>query len=147
MNKLIKALLLSSLITATISVSGCEEIDKLFGDNNKQLLRLRKQNEQLQKQVDTLNQKLEEARADSKVNTILVSLYDMRHALEKYALDNKGKYPYASNINELQSIIKNYLPDSFEIEPTYLEKVRSQERGYIMIANVKGREIVVSNLL
>lgn len=147
MNKLIKFLLLSTLMSASLGLSGCEEIDKLFGDNNKQLLRLRKQNEQLQKQVDTLNGKLEEARADSKVNTILVSLYDMRHALEKYALDNKGKYPYASNINELQSIIKSYLPDGFEIEPTYLEKVRSQERGYIMIANVKGREIVVSNLL
>lgn len=118
-----------------------------MNEPTRQLEKLQKENKKLQAQVTQFQQKLLEAEADAVIYKVLVSLYDLRHALEKFARNNKGNYPHANNINELQASVKSFLPETFEIEAIYVEKAKSQENGYIMIANVKGREIVVSNLL
>lgn len=130
-----------------ISISGCEHLQNLWEQPARQMEKLQKENQQLRQEIETLRQKLAYSEAQGVVNEVLVALYDLRHALEKFALQNNGEYPHANNINELQSVLKNYLPENFSIEAGYLEKIRSQKRGYIMIANVKGQEIVVSNLL
>ncbi|PIQ24755.1 hypothetical protein COW36_23560 [bacterium (Candidatus Blackallbacteria) CG17_big_fil_post_rev_8_21_14_2_50_48_46] len=129
------------------SLSGCESFQNLWEQPARQMEKLQKENRQLRQEVDTLREKLARSDAEGVVNQVLVGLYDLRHGLEKFALQNNGEYPHANNINELQSVLKNYLPEGFSIEAVYLEKIRSQKRGYIMIANVKGQEIVVSNLL
>ncbi|MGE3728299.1 MAG: hypothetical protein AB7I41_22300 [Candidatus Sericytochromatia bacterium] len=128
-------------------LSGCENLQAMWEQPAKQMERLQKENRQLRQEVESLREKLGRSDAEGVVNQVLVALYDLRHALEKYALQNNGEYPHANNINDLQSILKSYLPESFAVEAVYLEKIRSQKRGYIMIANVKGQEIVVSNLL
>lgn len=130
-----------------LAVSGCESLQSLWEQPAKQMERLQKENRQLRQEVEVLREKLARSDAQGVVNEVLVALYDLRHALEKFALQNNGEYPHANNINELQSVLKSYLPENFAIEAVYLEKIRSQKRGYIMIANVKGQEIVVSNLL
>ena len=145
MNKKILVLCLGSLLL--LSATGCENIQKFFNEPQKQKEKLVKENRKLKEEINLLNKQLSKAQAEGVVNKVLVSLYDLRHALEKYALKNEGAYPRAQNINELQSALKDYLPESYEIEAVYLEKVRSKKAGYIMIASVKGQEIVVSNLL
>ncbi len=128
-------------------LTGCENLQDMWNAPAKQIEKLQKENRQLKQEAEILREKLARSDAQGVVNQVLVALYDLRHALEKFALQNNGEYPHANNINELQSVLKNYLPDNFEVEAIYLEKIRSQKRGYIMIANVKGQEIVVSNLL
>lgn len=109
--------------------------------------RLQKENRKLTKDLTTLQERIAKSEAEGIMNKVLVSLYDLRHAMEKFAQENEGKYPVADNITDLQTRLSRHLPENFEVEAVYLERVRSQQRGYIMIANVKGREIVVSNLL
>lgn len=128
-------------------LTGCENMQAMWEQPAKQMERLQKENRQLRQEVESLREKLGRSDAEGVVNQVLVAMYDLRHGLEKYALQNNGEYPHANNINELQSILKSYLPETFAVEAVYLEKIRSQKRGYIMIANVKGQEIVVSNLL
>jgi predicted nuclease with TOPRIM domain len=113
----------------------------------KEITKLQKENQKLEKEVNDLRDRLARSEAEGVVNKVLVSLYDLRHALEKYALENNGIYPTATNINDLQTRLRKHLPENFEVEAVYLERIRSQSKGYIMIASVKGREIVVSNLL
>lgn len=126
---------------------GCSKVRDMWEQPAKQIEKMQKENQRLQKDIVTLRERLAQSEAEGIMNKVIVSLYDLRHALEKYAQQNAGEYPVADNINDLQARLKNYLPESFEIEAIYIERMRSQQRGYIMIANVKGREIVVSNLL
>lgn len=130
-----------------VSLSSCAKFKEVWEQPAKQIEKLQKENRRLNKEVTQLQDQLAKAQAEGILNKVLVSLYDLRHALEKYAQQNDGQYPVADNINDLQTRLKNHLPESFEVEAVYLERVRSQLKGYIMIANVKGREIVVSNLL
>lgn len=140
-----KRILLVSL--TLLLITGCEQVDNFFNEPQRQQEKWGKEKKKLQQEIAMLTQQLNQAEAEGVVNKVLVALYDLRHALEKYALKHDGKYPRANNINELQGVLKGYLPDNFEIEAVYLEKVKAQETGYIMIASVKGQEIVVSNLL
>ena len=126
---------------------GCSRLKDMWEQPAKQIEKMQKENQSLRKEVTVLKERLAQSEAEGIMNKVIVSLYDLRHALEKYAQQNDGEYPVADNINDLQARLKNYLPESFEIEAIYIERIRSQQRGYIMIANVKGREIVVSNLL
>lgn len=126
---------------------GCSRVKEMWEQPAKQIEKMQKENQRLEKDVTLLRERLAQSEAEGIMNKVIVSLYDLRHSLEKYAQQNNGEYPVADNINDLQSRLKNYLPESFEIEAIYIERIRSQQRGYIMIANVKGREIVVSNLL
>lgn len=134
-------------LAAVTGLSACERVQEVWEAPAKQQEKLIKDNRKLQQEVTDLKEKLTQAEAEGVMNSVLVALYDLRHALEKYAQQNEGKYPIADNITDLQARLKSYLPESFEIDPAYLERIRSQQKGYIMIANVKGREIVVSNLL
>lgn len=138
-------LLLAGLMA--FSLTGCENFEFPWDQAARQLDKLQRDNRKLTQENTDLKEKLAQAEAQGVMNEVLVDLYDLRHALEKYAQQNEGKYPVADNITDLQARLKSYLPDTFEIDPAYLERMRSQQKGYIMIANVKGREIVVSNLL
>lgn len=109
--------------------------------------KIKRENTKLQKENQDLKEKLAQAEAEGVMNKVVVALYDLRHALEKYAQQNNGQYPVAENLTDMQTRLKSYLPENFELDQTYIERMRSQLKGYIMIANVKGREIVVSNLL
>ncbi|MGV3526035.1 MAG: hypothetical protein ACO1RX_17565 [Candidatus Sericytochromatia bacterium] len=145
MRKTLQYLTLSLLVAGALS--GCDRLQEAWERPAKAIDKLEKENRKLEQEVVDLKEKVAKAEAEGQVNTILVALYDLRHALEKYAQQNEGQYPVADNVEDLQVRIKSYLPETFAIEPTYLERVRSQQKGYIMIARVKGREIVVSNLL
>ncbi len=139
-------LLLATLLSSGV-FSGCDQLKETWERPAKQMEKLTKENRKLTKEVARLQEQVAKSEAEGIMNKVLVSLYDLRHALEKYAQDNEGKYPLADNITDLQTRLTNYLPEGFEVEAVYVERIRSQQRGYIMIANVKGREIVVSNLL
>jgi len=108
---------------------------------------LKKENAKLQIQVDTLNRELGKTRNELLIKTMIIKLYTIRHALEKYAFDNKGEYPVASTLQEIQAAVSKYLPNQFEVDMNYLEGAKSSERGYILIATVKEQKIVVSNLI
>lgn len=144
MSKLFASL---SLATTLCLMTGCDQLKTTWERPAKEMERLQKENRKLTKEVATLQDRIAQSEAEGIMNKVLVSLYDLRHALEKYAQDNEGKYPLADNITDLQTRLNRYLPENFEVEAVYIERIRSQQRGYIMIANVKGREIVVSNLL
>lgn len=144
MSKLFASL---SLAITLCLMTGCDQLKTTWERPAKEMERLQKENRKLTKEVATLQDRIAQSEAEGIMNKVLVSLYDLRHALEKYAQDNEGKYPLADNITDLQTRLNRYLPENFEVEAVYIERVRSQQRGYIMIANVKGREIVVSNLL
>lgn len=127
---------------------GCTRLKEVWEQPAKQIEKLQKENQRLQQEINTLRERLAMSEAEGEMNKVVISLYDLRHALEKYAQQNDGQYPLADNINDLQARLKAYLPENFEVEASYLERIRSQpNKGYIMIAKVKGREIVVSNLL
>lgn len=143
----IKTPLNLALMLSMTVMSGCDQIQSAWNEPAKQMEKLQKDNRKLEQEVKDLKEKVATAEAEGIMNKVLVALYDLRHALEKYAQQNEGKYPVADNITELQGRLKSYLPETFEVDPAYLERIRSQQKGYIMIANVKGREIVVSNLL
>lgn len=143
----LKPALSLALLAGLTGLSGCEQIQNAWNEPAKQMEKLQKDNRKLEQEVKELKEKVATAEAEGVMNKVLVALYDLRHALEKYAQQNEGKYPVADNITELQGRLKSYLPETFEVDPAYLERMRSQQKGYIMIANVKGREIVVSNLL
>lgn len=136
-----------TLALALFSVSGCQQLKNTWERPAKEMERLQKENRKLTKEISLLQERVAKSEAEGIMNKVLVSLYDLRHAMEKFAQENEGKYPLADNITDLQTRLSRHLPEDFEIEAVYLERVRSQQRGYIMIANVKGREIVVSNLL
>lgn len=130
-----------------LTFSACEQVQQAWEAPSRQMEKLEKMVKKLEQENTSLREKLAQAEAEGVLNKVLVSLYDLRHALEKYAQQNEGKYPIADNITDLQLRLKSYLPENFEVDAMYLEKARSKVTGYILIANVKGREIVVSNLL
>lgn len=142
-----KALLGLAVLGLLLTQNGCTRLREVWEQPAKEITKLQKENQKLEKEVNDLRDRLAKSEAEGVVNKVLVSLYDLRHALEKYALENNGIYPTATNINDLQTRLRKYLPENFEVEAVYLERIRSQSKGYIMIASVKGREIVVSNLL
>lgn len=142
-----KILVSSLLLIAASGLSGCDNIPTPWRVLEEQVDKLVRENKKLTQENTDLKEKLAQAEAEGVMNKVVVALYDLRHALEKYAQQNDGKYPVADNLTDIQARLKSYLPDNFEVDPAYLERMRSQLKGYIMIANVKGREIVVSNLL
>lgn len=142
-----KSLIGLTVLGLLLTQNGCAKLKEVWEQPAKEIEKLQKENQKLHREITDLRQRLSQSEAEGVVNKVLVALYDLRHALEKYALENNGTYPTATNINDLQTRLRKYLPESFEIEAVYLERIRSQPKGYIMIASVKGREIVVSNLL
>lgn len=139
---------LSSLfiIITLLTQTSCEEIFSNSIDNQ-ELKKVRTENTALKIQVDKLQRQINKDKDDVTLKNLVIGLYDLRHAVEKYALENKGSYPEALNINELSKIVGSNLPKDFTIDQTYLETVKSTSKGYIFIANFNDRKVVVSNLI
>ena len=131
------------LITVLFALYSCED---LFYSGSS-VTEIKQDNAKLQLQVDNLNRELGKLKEEVLVKTMIIKLYTLRHALEKYAFDNKGSYPVAANLQEMEMAINKYLPSQFEIDTNFLEGAKSSERGYILIATVKNQKIVVSNLI
>lgn len=141
-----KSLSILIVIFSSLSILSCEElISKNFDNEN--VKKLRAENTSLKIQLDKLQRQMKKDKDDAITKDIIISLYDLRHALEKYALDNKGSYPEAEGLIDLSKVVKSSLPEDFSLESTYLETVKSTTKGYIFIANVNNKKIVVSNLM
>lgn len=139
---------LSSLFIITILFfqNSCEELISSTIDD-KEMKKVRAENTALKIQIDKLQRQINKDKDKVILKDLIISLYDLRHAVEKYALDNKGNYPEAKNINELSKIIEGNLPKDYTIDQTYLETIKSTTKGYIFIANFNDRKVVVSNLI
>lgn len=135
-----------SLITILLINNSCEEILSNFFDSEN-LKKLRIENTNLRIQIDKLQRKIKENEEKILVKDLVISLYDIRHAVEKYSINNRGEYPVAENLKDLLSIVKPYLPKDFTMDSTYIETIKSSPKGYIFIANYKDQKIVVSNLI
>jgi hypothetical protein len=134
------------IISASLSLTGCEEfVSKNFDNEN--VKKLRAENTSLKIQLDKIQRQVKKDKEDAVTKDIVISLYDLRHALEKYALENNGSYPEAEGLIDLSKIVKSSLPEDFALESTYLETIKSTTKGYIFIANVNNKKIVVSNLM
>jgi hypothetical protein len=142
-NKIFKVLLLIGLLLLNTS---CEEIISSFFDSEN-LKKLRMENTNLRIQIDKLQRKIKEEEEKVLVKDLIISLYDLRHGVEKYSINNRGEYPTAENLKDLISTIKPYLPKNFSMDSTYIETIKSSPKGYIFIANYKEQKIVVSNLI
>lgn len=138
-----KKMLVFLIFSVFFSIS-CDDL--LYNEGSPEVKKLRVQNAQLRKQVQMLSAELGKIKDDIIVKDMIISLYNLRHAMEKYASDNKGKYPVADDISQLRTVLSDYLPKDFQIEIIYLEKVKSNEKGYLIIANVKNQKVFVSNL-
>lgn len=137
-----KLLLVGLLLLNT----SCEEILSNFFDSEN-LKKLRIENTNLRIQIDKLQRKIKEEEEKIIVKDLVISLYDLRHAVEKYSVNNRGEYPTAENLKDLVGIIKPYLQKDFIMDSTYIETIKSSPKGYIFIANYKEQKIVVSNLI
>jgi hypothetical protein len=142
-----KKIVCSLFITIiTLSLVSCEElVSKSF--DNETIKKLRTENTSLKVQLDKLQRQLRKDKDEMSAKNLIISMYDLRHAVEKYALNNHNDYPTAENITELNEIVKEYLPKDFTIDLTFLETIKSSSKGYIFIANINDQKIVVSNLI
>ncbi len=141
-----KSLCSLSIILTLFTQNSCEELFSR-GFDNQEIKKIRVENTNLKIQVDKLQRQINKNKGEVELKNLVIALYDMRHAVEKYALENKGNYPQALNINELNKIIEINLPKDFSIEQKYLETVKSSAKGYIFIANYQDQKVVVSNLI
>lgn len=135
-----------SAVLVLFLLSSCEEIISGSFDNET-LKKVRSENTSLRIQIDKLQRQIKEDQEIVLTKDLIISLYDLRHAVEKYALSNRGEYPAAENIKDLIQIVKPSLPKDFSIDYSYLETVKSSAKGYIFIANINQQKIVVSNLI
>lgn len=138
----IKVLLVGLLLLNT----SCEEVLSNFFDSEN-LKKLKIENTNLRIQVDKLQRKIKDGDDKLIVKDLLISLYDLRHAVEKYSVNNRGEYPLAENLKDLVEIVKPYLPKDYIMNSAYIENIKSSPKGYIFIANYKDQKIVVSNLI
>lgn len=134
------------LVLCSLTLMSCEELVSQ-GFDSEAMKKLRAENTSLKIQIDKLQRQIKSNKDEVTTKNIIIALYDLRHAVEKYALENKGNYPEAANINELNKIIQPNLPKDFTIDSSYLETIKSTQKGYIFIANINDQKVVVSNLI
>jgi len=134
------------VLTLLFSLNSCEELfsQKMETDAVK---KMRTENTSLKLQIDKLQRQVKKDKADSVTKELIISMYDLRHAVEKYSQKNNNEYPNAENVTELIKIIKEFLPETYKIDASYLETIKSSPKGYIFIANINEQKIVVSNLI
>jgi hypothetical protein len=128
------------------SQTSCEELFSK-GLDNEAMKKIRTENTSLKIQIDKLQRQIKQDKEEAKVKDLVISMYDLRHAVEKYSQNNQGDYPDAENVTELIKVVKDYLPKDYQIDASYLETVKSSAKGYIFIANISDQKIVVSNLI
>lgn len=139
---------LYSLLVLVILVTqnSCEEIFSK-GLDNEALKKIRTENTGLKIQIDKLQRQIKKDKEELTTKELVISMYDLRHAVEKYSQNNQGDYPDAENVTELIKIVKEFLPKDYTIDASYLETIKSSAKGYIFIANIYDQKIVVSNLI
>ncbi|MEK7433941.1 MAG: hypothetical protein AABZ74_12460 [Cyanobacteriota bacterium] len=135
-----------SISLLLLSFSSCEELISKGMDTDT-VKKLRTENSALKVQVDKLQKQIKITKDDVALKALVISLYDLRHAVEKYALENNGNYPTSENLFDLEKEVKSTLPKDFSIDSTLLENIKSTSKGYIFIANFNNKKIVVSNLI
>jgi hypothetical protein len=136
----------SLFVVALFSLNSCEEIFSK-GLDNEAMKKLRTENSSLKIQIDKLQRQIKKDKDEVTTKNLVINMYDLRHAVEKYSQNNQGDYPDAENVTELIKVVKDYLPKDFTIDATYLETIKSSAKGYIFIANINDQKIVVSNLI
>ncbi|MFN8672180.1 MAG: hypothetical protein U0457_08905 [Candidatus Sericytochromatia bacterium] len=146
LNKSSKYLKVALIITTLSFFTSCEELlSKGFDSDN--VKKLRSENNALKIQLDKLQKQIKLAKDENTINSLVISLYDLRHAVEKYALENNGNYPETEDLYALEKEVQPSLPKDFKIDSSFLETIKSTKKGYIFIANFNNKKIVVSNLI
>ena len=77
-----------SISLLLLSFSSCEELISKGMDTDT-VKKLRTENSALKVQVDKLQKQIKITKDDVALKALVISLYDLRHAVEKYALENK----------------------------------------------------------
>lgn len=133
-------------LAVAIALTGC---DVLFaaGDEATSIQQLKKDKSELSLQVERLTRENGKLRDETTVQKVMIGLYALRFATERYAATHRGSYPEANSLPELQGLVSSSLPKDFALDSAFLETIRSTDKGYIFIANVRGQKIVVSNLI
>lgn len=108
--------------------------------------KMSQENKDLKEQVAYLTREIATYKDELLVKDVTISLLKLQRGVEAYARENGNRYPTASSLVELQTIVANHLPPKFEINALYIEEVTSKPTGYLIIALVKDQKIVVSNL-
>src|SRR5688572_2629045 len=105
---------LCSLIILTIAFTqvSCEELLSKTADNEA-VKKLRTENTSLKIQIDKLQRQIQKDKGDVVTKELVISMYDLRHAVEKFAQKNNGEYPKAENVTELRKIVGEYLPKGY----------------------------------
>ena len=127
------------------ALPGCDVL--LSGEEAASVEQLKKEKAELTLQVERLTREVGQLRDENTVSKVMIGLYALRFATERYASVRHGVYPEANSLPELQGLIAKNLPANFALDTAFLETIRSTEKGYIFIANVRGQKIVVSNLI
>jgi 5-hydroxyisourate hydrolase-like protein (transthyretin family) len=140
-----KRIVAAGLAVSLSVLSGCDVL--LSGDDATSVKALKKEKSDLTLQVERLTRENGQLRDENTVQKVMIGLYALRFATERYAASHHGSYPEANSLAELQAIISKNLPANFTMDTAFLETIRSSDKGYIFIANVRGQKIVVSNLI
>lgn len=133
-------------LTSFCFLSSCEELLSKSLDSDV-VKKLRAENTTLKIQLDKMQKQIKGVKDETTLKTLIISLYDLRHAVEKYAIENNGNFPVAENLFDLEKEVKTSLPKDFTVESDFLETIKSTQKGYIFIANFNNKKIVVSNLI
>jgi hypothetical protein len=140
-----KSVLAVWLTAALLTLPGCDVL--LGGDDPTSVKQLKKEKGELSLQVERLTRENGQLRDENTVQKVMIGLYSLRFATERYAAAHHGSYPEAASLTDLQAIVTKNLPGSFALDTAFLETIKSSDKGYIFIANVRGQKIVVSNLI
>jgi hypothetical protein len=135
----------AGLLAGLVVLSGCDVL--LGGEDAASVKQLKKEKGDLTLQVERLTRENGQLHDENTVQKVMIGLFSLRFATERYAAAHHGSYPEAASLTELQAIVSKNLPASFSLDTAFLETIKSSEKGYIFIANVRGQKIVVSNLI
>ena len=132
-------------LSLAFSLAGCDVL--MGGEESASVKQLKKDKSELTLQVEKLTRENGLMRDENSVQKVMIGLYSLRFATERYAAGHHGSYPEANSLTELQGVVSKNLPGNFQMDTAFLETIRSSDKGYIFIANVRGQKIVVSNLI
>lgn len=133
------------LASCLVAVAGCDVL--LGGEDAASVKQLKKEKGDLALQVERLTRENGQLHDENTVQKVMIGLYSLRFATERYAAAHHGSYPEAASLTDLQAIVTKNLPANFSLDAAFLETIKSSDKGYIFIANVRGQKIVVSNLI
>jgi hypothetical protein len=135
----------AGLVACLGVLTGCDVL--LGSEDAVSVKQLKKEKSDMALQVERLTRENGQLRDENTVQKVMIGLYSLRFATERYAASHHGSFPEANSLTDLQAIVSKNLPANFILDTAFLETIRSSEKGYIFIANVRGQKIVVSNLI